>query len=192
MKNTESNQLNPQVWNVAYRPFLMRIALGKVNSYQTAEDLVQETFLSAWRSRDQFRGDCTERTFLARILRNKIIDHYRHRARRPAIPVSQLEANDGEERDWMESRADENHGPDPSLAAEREDFRDHLDAAIERLPDRMKQVVRLWLLDEKSTEEVTRLLDISSNNLWVIMHRAKKALRNELEKEWSGVTLAGV
>ena len=58
--------LNPNLWNVAYREYLIRFALMRVSDYGTAEDLVQEAFLSGWNGRHHFRGDCSERTWLDR------------------------------------------------------------------------------------------------------------------------------
>lgn len=105
----KTNILNPEHWNIAYRDYLVQFALQRISDYGTAEDLVQETFLSAWNSKDRFRGDCTERTWLTGILRNKIIDQYRRNGRRPSLLETDLEArsHESDERiSWMEQQPD--------------------------------------------------------------------------------------
>ncbi|MDF1814015.1 MAG: sigma-70 family RNA polymerase sigma factor [Verrucomicrobiales bacterium] len=187
----QPHTLNPELWNVEYRSYLTRIAVAKVNDYQIAEDLVQDTFIAAWKAKDRFRGECTEKTWLSGILRNKIIDFYRSRGRRPAIVASQLENRDKEDlTGWMESRADDRTDLNPTKVAERGDFMDQLNDAVEKLPGKMGKAFRLWLMQDLSTEEVTRRLDISTSNLWVLIHRAKKALKAELGSDWRDVSFA--
>ena len=67
------NKLDPEKWISEYGDFLYSFARSRVADQETAEDLVQETLLSAWRSKDRFEGRSSERTWLVSILRNKII-----------------------------------------------------------------------------------------------------------------------
>lgn len=189
--STKSNRLNPEDWNVQYRQYLTKIAVGKVSDYQIAEDLVQDTFIAAWKAKDRFRGECSEKTYLSGILRNKIIDFYRSRGRRPAIVASQLDGNDRDDlTGWMENRSDERTDLNPVKVAEREDFMTQLNEAVEKLPEKMGNAFRLWLMQDLDTAEVTRKLNISTNNLWVLIHRAKKALKADLGADWSDTSFA--
>ena len=65
--STQPHSLNPENWNVEYRQYLTQMAIRKVRDYQIAEDLVQETFIAAWKAKDRFRGECTEKTYLSGI-----------------------------------------------------------------------------------------------------------------------------
>jgi len=56
---------------------LYRYALPRVNDGEVAKDLVQDTFLAAWRNYDNFKGEISEKNWLFTILKNKIIDHFR-------------------------------------------------------------------------------------------------------------------
>lgn len=190
-KQTQPHTLDPENWHHEYSEYLVRVAVGKVSDYQIAEDLVQDTFISAWKARERFRGDCTEKTFLTGILRNKIIDFYRSRGRKPSISASQLDNKDSDDMTgWLESRADERTDLNPTKVAERGDFMDQLDVAVEKLPGKMGRAFRLWLMQDLGTEEVTRILGISSSNLWVLIHRAKKALKAELGADWGDASFA--
>ena len=74
----ENNKiLNPQKWVSNYADLLYGFAFTRVRSKDLAEDLIQDTFISALKSKDNFKGGSSESTWLISILRNKIIDHYR-------------------------------------------------------------------------------------------------------------------
>lgn len=183
-------KLEPENWNTEFRQFLIQLAVAKVNDYHLAEDIVQDTFASAWQSRERFRGECSEKTFLASILKNKIIDFYRKRGRRPLVLATQIENEDSDDSTgWIDSRADPRSNSHPSTHLERQDFLDDLEHAVNRLPGKMGAAYRLWEMDDLSTEEVIERLNITTSNLWVLVHRAKKLLRTELNAEWSGARL---
>ena len=78
----------PQQWLLRFGDELYRFALGRVADAATAEDLVQETLVSALDALDSFRGQASERTWLFVILKRKIIDHYRRQARSPFVPLA--------------------------------------------------------------------------------------------------------
>jgi RNA polymerase sigma-70 factor (ECF subfamily) len=183
------HQLDPARWIAEYRDFLIRYALQRVSDHGLAEDLAQETFLSAWNARHSFRGDCSERTWLTGVLRNKIVDHWRRNARRPLVLAGEFDqdAEDGGvSTPWIESRPDERDTNHPAAAAERAELLSLLDDAVNRLPGSMGRAFRMREIQGRSTEEITSSLNISKANLWVLIHRAKQALRNELQGAWLG------
>jgi len=184
--NTHS--LNPDQWNLLHREPLLRFALTRVSDYGTAEDLVQDTFLSAWQGRKQFRGDCSERTWLTGILRNKIVDHYRRSARRPAVLATDLASRTeegGEAISWIERQGDPRATHRPVAAAERREFLEELSAAVATLPPKMGRAFELREIQGLGTEEITRELNISKANLWVLIHRAKQMLGESLGPHWA-------
>ena len=75
------NSLNPDQWINQYADVLYSYTLPRVNDSALAEDIVQETFLSAWKARDSFKGEASEKSWLFTICKNKIIDYYRKKAR---------------------------------------------------------------------------------------------------------------
>ncbi|HZI32614.1 MAG TPA: sigma factor, partial [Candidatus Binatia bacterium] len=70
-------QLNAEEWVASHGDYLFRHALARTGIQEVAEDLVQETFLAAWKSASRYAARASERTWLLSILRNKIADHYR-------------------------------------------------------------------------------------------------------------------
>ena len=75
--NLDEEILKPADWVKTYADYLYSLALIKVSNKETAEDLVQETFLSAFKAKDSFKNGSSEKTWLTAILKNKIIDYYR-------------------------------------------------------------------------------------------------------------------
>src|SRR4030042_1247008 len=77
---------DPATWLDQHGDSLYRFALLRVRNPTSAEDLVQETLLAAWRAKDSFAGQATERTWLIAILKNKLIDHFRRTSRETPLP----------------------------------------------------------------------------------------------------------
>ncbi len=80
-KSDAANIDNPETWVDEYGDFLYRFALSRVKDPSVAEDLVQETFLAALRSRENFKGQSSVRTGLIAILKHKIVEHIRKKIR---------------------------------------------------------------------------------------------------------------
>jgi|SRR6185437_119880 len=79
----EISILNPEKWIDNYADYLYSFAYNRVSDEETAKDLVQETFLSALKAREGFKGEASEKTWLVSILKRKIIDLYRKNAAHP-------------------------------------------------------------------------------------------------------------
>lgn len=194
MKHAESNPSSPLAetdacdWLTAHGDYLFNLAIGQIRDASVAEDLVQETFLAALRARDRFAGTSTTRTWLIGILRHKIYDHLRRICReRPLSPelVNPCEDSDAWDASliWLHQTAAECSSPSGRM--ELAEFRDALEAALGKLPPRIAQVFQLYEVEERANHEVCSQLNISESNLWVMLHRARKQLRQELGEWWS-------
>lgn len=174
-------------WVETHGDYLYHYALGQVRDPDVAEELIQETFLGALRARNRFAGQSSERTWLVGILRHKLLDHLRrtcreraHRAEPPSARRDR-EAEDDALR-WLHEMADECLSPSRRL--ELTEFRAQLEAALGELPARLAQVVQLYTIEERPNREVCESLHISESNLWVMLHRARKHLRELLADWW--------
>ncbi len=185
-----THTLDPNSWNLAYREYLVHFALARISDYGTAEDLVQETFLAGWKGRRHFRGDCSERTWLVGILKNKIIDHYRRTGRRPAILSGDVEGDNSdfsESGSWIDRQPDQRMAGQPVAEAESNEFLEELESAVANLPEKMGKAFRMRELEGYSTDEIVDALDISKSNLWVLIHRAKQTLSEEMKENWAEI-----
>ena len=174
-------------WLVAHGDYLFNLAVGQVRDVCVAEDLVQDTFLAALKARDRFAGRSSDRTWLVGILRHKIYDYLRRVCReRPAHNDRSPAQKDQEAWDdsmlWLHDVASESH--EPSRRMELAEFREALELALEKLPPRVAQVFQLYEVEERPNREVCDRLKISESNLWVMLHRGRKQLREELADWW--------
>jgi RNA polymerase sigma-70 factor (ECF subfamily) len=164
---------------------LFAFAMQRVRDIDVAADLVQEAFVGALRA--SFEGRSTERTWLIGILKNKIVDHLRRRARRDdeATNLDRLQDTLFDHRGhWI--------GKTPSAFAlpkdpvEQQELRGTLQQCMHKLPRRVAEVFSLREIDHHSAVEVAEILGISSDSVWTAMHRARLLLRECLQHNWFG------
>ena len=94
MTKVPASNHDPSNWVEEHGDALFRFALLRVKDASIAEDLVQETFLSALKGIERFKGKSSLRTWLVGILKHKIIDHFRRN--RPEILTSDLTTMENE------------------------------------------------------------------------------------------------
>jgi RNA polymerase sigma-70 factor (TIGR02943 family) len=178
---------DPADWLSLYGDYLFNFAVGQIRNPTEAEDLVQETFLAALKSRDRFAGHCSERTWLVSILRHKICDHLRAKSRHPQVDLAGTDA-DGNATDvdealvWLHESAAQCLTPDRNM--DLADFRVALETALGQLPARLAQAFQMYELEDQSGRDVCAALNISESNLWVMLHRARTQLRKTLAPRW--------
>jgi RNA polymerase sigma-70 factor (ECF subfamily) len=188
----ERSLSDPEVWVTLYGDYLFRFALNRVRDRPAAEDLVQETFIAALAARERFAGQSSERSWLVGILKHKIVDRFRKDIREqpvddPAGGIFDDEAAFDQDGHWKLDQTAPLDWPDhPGLALERKQFWEVLSRCLGKLPPKMAQVFTLRELDEVESETVCAMLNISSSNLWVQLHRARKHLRQCLEADFFG------
>ena len=195
MENLISSSVGPTVetdpndWLSAHGDYLFNLAIGQIRDPLLAEDLVQETFLAALKGRERFSGRSSDRTWLVGILRHKIYDYLRRVCRERRGHTEPSATRPGQEA-WDDSvlwahevAAD---CMEPSRRMELSEFREALERALGKLPARIAQVFQLYEVEERPNREVCARLNISENNLWVMLHRARKQLQQELGDWWYG------
>jgi RNA polymerase sigma-70 factor (ECF subfamily) len=178
--------LDPSRWLNDHGNYLFSFALSRINKKDIAEDLVQETLLSAFQAKDKFRGDSSERTWLVSILKRKVIDHFRKQARSPesatdeySMPFHKGGAKDGQ---WMMDHAPSSWSEE--ILQDDGSLMEILQYCISLLSPRMAATFNMKTLEDISTEEICKELGISESNLWVMMHRARLQLRECVDDNW--------
>jgi RNA polymerase sigma-70 factor (ECF subfamily) len=166
---------------------MLAVARRLVRDEEDARDAVQEALLAAFRSLDRFEGSSRISTWLHRIVVNACLMRLRSRQRRPEEAIEDLlprfQENghqvDHPSREWVE--------PVDALLQRRE-ICDLVRKSIDRLPETYRTALILRDIEELSTEEAARLLEVSENALKIRLHRARQALRTLLDphlKEWA-------
>jgi len=181
--------LNPENWIEDYSDEMYRYALSKTSNRELSEDLIQETFLGALGSMDKFKGESSEKTWLYSILKFKIADYYRKASTKNEFNNA-LSTNDfadyffDEHGEWKEQASPCEWSIEPSAAIENQELGMILTNCIDKLPKNQRQLINLKLIEEEQTERVCQQMQLSSNNFWTMIHRAKLTLRDCLEKNW--------
>ncbi len=180
----ETSKSDPVSWVDEHGDFLYNYALGQLRDAVDAEDVVQETFLAAFKAQNGFAGRSSERTWLVSILRRKVCDHFRRRYRDRCFPSESRPTTKKqgpcveESLLWVHETAAECLLPDRRM--ELNEFRSALESALGLLPSRIAQAFTMYEVEECSGSEVCQRMEISEANLWVMLHRARKQLRRLL------------
>ncbi len=179
--------LDPERWVVDHGNILFKYAMARVRNRELAEDLVQEGLLAALKSAGSYKGASTERTWLVGILKHKLLDHLRKAGRERASDTLDERLED----EFFDDRGRWKIRPakwtvDPHEALKQDDFRAVFEKCLEEAPERLAQVFALREIDELESDEICKILEVTSTNLWVMLHRARLKLRHCLELNWLG------
>ncbi len=157
---------------------IYRLALRLVRNEAEAEDVVQETFLSAFKGIHRFDGRSTLRTWLYRIAYNAALMRLRS-SRHDTLTMDEVgEAEDGvpvprQLFDW--SRL-------PERELEKAELRAEMEKAIRELPELLRPVFVMRELEELSTEETANALGLTPEAVKTRLHRARLHLRERLSE----------
>ena len=178
--------LNPEKWVDLHADYLFNYTISRINNHDLAKDLVQDTFFAGLKAMNNFQGKASERTWLISILKRKIIDYYRkiNSAKGKAEVKMNFYSDGDREGEWIEERVPSDWGSDIEKRIENEELYKALEKCIGSLPEKYAIVFRMKTIQQFDTEEVCKELDITSSNLWVIIHRARTQLRKCMEENW--------
>ncbi|OQW32991.1 MAG: hypothetical protein A4E19_06485 [Nitrospira sp. SG-bin1] len=163
---------------------MYRFAYRLCGEPEAAKDLVQETFLNAYRGYDRFRGDAQVSTWLYTIASRACL---RMRRRRKGAPERELSleefvpASDGEFR--LQIPID---GLSPEEALHNKQLREALDAAINQLPKKYKMVLVLRDMEGLSAKEVGAIMGLNERAVKSRLHRARLFVRRQLSARGLG------
>ncbi len=159
-----------------HAPGIYRLALRLTRNEAEAEDVVQETFLSAFKGIERFDGRAELRTWLYRIAYNAAMMRLR-RARRDVVSLDEpAESGDGtpvpqQIYDWTRL---------PERELQKAELRAEMEKAIKGLPEKLRAVFIMRELEELSTEETAQALGIRPEAVKTRLHRARLWLRERL------------
>jgi RNA polymerase sigma-70 factor (ECF subfamily) len=162
-----------------HNQLLFRTARSIVRDDAEAEDVVQESYMRAWRGLPTYRAESRLSTWLVRITTNEALG----RLRRKSAQVIPLEiAMMSSEPETQAALTDEpERGPEQSL--QRSQMRNLMEARIDRLPEAFRTVFMLRAIEEMSVEEVAQALEIPEATVRTRFFRARSLLREGLARE---------
>jgi RNA polymerase sigma-70 factor (ECF subfamily) len=142
---------------------LFRLAVSLVGNVADAEDVLQETFIGAFRGLRSFEGRSSVRTWLTRILVTQAARWHRDRRRTRAQAVDESIPS---------SAADANAAPDAGM---------DVSAAMQRLSPEHRQVLALREFEQMSYEEIAEVLGVPRGTVESRLHRARSEMREKLK-----------
>lgn len=174
-------------WVDRYGDMMYRFTLVRVKDQDTAEEIVQNTFLAALQSKNSFAGRSSEKSWLFGILKHKIMDHFRQTQKVRSLDLPEDDSSPDEydhSGHWILFPKDWNL--DPEKAAENQQLVEALSHCMNGLPEKFRQVFVLKEIEGLDSEEICNEFNIKPTNLWVILHRARSQLKKCLEQRWFG------
>lgn len=163
---------------------MLAVARRFMRADDEAEDVVQEAFIQAYKNIDRFQGGSRLSTWMHRIVVNAALMRLRKQSRKKEVSIEDLlprYKDDGHRLEigepWTERGED---------VAMREELRQIVRQAIDRLPDNYRNVLMLRDIEQLDTAQAAKMLDISVNATKTRLHRARLALREMLDPHMQG------
>jgi len=170
------------------RPYLLRYASLQLRDSAAAEDAVQEALLAALAGEANFAGRSNLRTWLTGILKHKIVDAIRRQGRERGTAERDPGADAEEFEGLFDRRGHWEETPDaweqPEAALGQKQFLAALEACLRALPERTARVFMMREHLGLETSEICKELGITPTHCWVMLHRARMALRLCLNENW--------
>jgi RNA polymerase sigma-70 factor (ECF subfamily) len=162
---------------------LYRLAMRYVRNESDAQEVLQNSYLSAWRSLPSFEGRAQFGCWMHRITVNASLMFLRARHRHPEVAmndVEPIELNEamGQAAQQSRAREDWSHCPDEELQSGQ--LRRRIESAVNSLPQDLRAIFILRDVGEMSTEETASKLGVSIPAAKTRLHRARRALRESL------------
>jgi RNA polymerase sigma-70 factor (TIGR02943 family) len=179
--------LEPENWVTDHSDYLYGYAVMRIYNKEDVLDLIQETFFVALKAKESFKGESTERTWLTAILKRKIIDYYRNKASNstPDNKSGFFIESGRKQGHWKTDRIPGNMSFENDQI-EKKEFQAILNNCLSLLPPSWAATFTLRSIEDLTTEEICKELNISSSNLWTMLHRAKLQLRECMQLKWFG------
>jgi|TARA_A100001015_G_C14730475_1_gene609646 RNA polymerase sigma-70 factor (ECF subfamily) len=180
----------PEKWVELYSDYLYGFAMSRLRDPEASADCVQDTFLAGIKALNRFDGSRDIKFWLRGIMRNKIVDQIRKTVKENKVDI------DSEDETLLESFwfrfsgiATTNPEPwqfNPRKQYDNTEFWVVFRECIDSVKNPARQAFVLRVLEDMTTEEVCKIMDITPNYLWVLLHRARQQLKELLEEKWTG------
>ena len=155
-----------------YSSRLYRMAFRLMNNREEAEDIVQEVYVKLWGMRNELTKYNSIEALAIRITRNLCLDHLR----RKKVNQDAMKA---------EKMKEAGHSVTPVEELEQKEKEALLHTLIAALPEPQRSLVHLRHLEEKEYEEIAEMVNMNVNAIRVSISRARKQMREMLEKQYS-------
>ena len=159
-----------------YRGSIFSLIYKMVHNKEETEDLVQEAFIKAFSSLSSFNEEYAFSTWLYKIAINNCIDHFRKKRLKTFSIDSPIESKDGTiKREFSDTTFSADR---PLLSKEKSNL---IEEAIEKLPEKYRISIVLRHNEDKSYDEISKILDIPLGTVKARIFRAREMLKKQLK-----------
>lgn len=175
---------------ITLRNDLLRFALLQLRNREIAEDVVQDTLAAALSNNDRFKQQCSVKTWVFSILKNKIIDVFRDRWNKNRFDVIEATGDSSDfdglfkENDHWNSNDKPSAWGNPEQSFENKQFWLIFEICMNNMPEATGRVFAMRELLGLEIDDICRELAITVSNCSVILHRARMSLRLCLQQRW--------
>ncbi len=159
-----------------YNPVLYKVGRTYNYNHQDTEDLMQDTFIDAYKNLKGFQGRASFKTWIIRIMMNNCYQKRRQ---------SNFKYEISKELDDYSKPMFKNSKNNTDRMVHNDELKHIIENALSRIPFKYRIVFSLREINELNVAETAELLNISESNVKVRLNRAKRKLRKEIEKEYS-------
>ncbi len=153
-----------------YQNRALSAAYSVIKNQDLAEDIVQESFIKAYKNLSSFRGDASFSTWLLRIVVNESIRQIRRKKLETAYVHESSSISEVEINNCLKTMKEEEQ-------------RKYIDRAMQLLPPREALALQLFYIDDLSLKEMEEVIDLKSEHLKVLLYRARKRIFTLLQTE---------
>jgi RNA polymerase sigma-70 factor (ECF subfamily) len=162
-----------------YEDKVFRLAYRFVRNETDAKEILQDTFLSIWRKLDTFKGDAQFSSWVYRVAANAALMRLRAQRRHPEISTEELPVGYLDRLGPLPPPG-ENWAKRPDDELQSQELRQHIQSAVDSLPELYRTVFLIRDVEGLSTEETAEVLGISIPTVKTRLHRARIALRDAI------------
>ncbi len=170
-----------------YGDYLYSYALYRISDLSLAQELVQDTLTAAIEAKKNFKGKSSEKTWLTGILKYKIIDSIRKKYREPVFDSNFFESTttaDNFDKNGKWKTGPAKWASNPEHLLEQKSFLNIVKQCLKDLPKRPARALALREMEGESTRIICDILNVTRENCWVILHRARSLMRKCIEARW--------
>ena len=175
---------------IKYERRIQRLIGRMVRDVDLVEDIAQETFIRAYRALAQFRGEAQFYTWLYRIAVNTAKKALMDLKRNPTVSENFYKSGDDDETSPIENELTDSETPDAVLASK--EIAEMVNAAMDSLPEELRQAITLREIEGLSYEEIAEAMDCPIGTVRSRIFRAREAisikvkplLENQSGKRW--------
>jgi len=161
-----------------YKQPVMNFVFRPLRDEIEAEDLAQNVFLQAWKSRSRYRQTAKFSTWLFTIARNLCLNEIRRRSRHPAESIEEAHA---EHEDLPRQQYEDKSQIAPPDKLLHGELAQKIEEALAELPEAQRTAILLCRQDELSYEEIAEVLDCSLSATKSLIHRGRETLKEKLK-----------